>query len=126
MTKARTRRRRRRQGRTRWLTLENIGLIKQFFVTVGPIVVGAYLWVIPQIDAKAEQYVRSQFIAVGMDPKNIASLQETIVELQGQVKKKDEAVEELSDEVKEIKGDIGKVLYILEKQAPALATETAK
>jgi uncharacterized coiled-coil protein SlyX len=115
MTKAKPRRRR-QPKKTRWLTLENIGLIKQFFVTVGPIVVLAYGWAIPQIEAKAAEYVRSQFIAVGMDPQNIQTLNKNIAELQSKMKEKDDAVDNLSGELTDMKVDIGKVLILLQTQ----------
>lgn len=118
--KAKPRRRRYRRYPTsrRWLTLENIGLIKQFLVTVGPIVVAAYLWVIPQIDARAAEYVRSQFIAVGMDPATLQALNQNLAELQESVKEKDEDVEKLSDEFKDLKSEIGKALIILQERQP--------
>jgi uncharacterized coiled-coil protein SlyX len=127
MTKTK-RRRRYRPTRTRWLTLENISLVKQFFVTVGPIVVAAYLWVIPQIQAQAADYVRGQFIAVGMDPATIQALNKNLAELQETVKEKDEAVEKLSDEFNDLKMEIGKALIILQERQPipAPATEPVK
>lgn len=110
MTKPRTRRYRRRKPKRRWLTLENISLIKQFFVTVGPIFVAAYLWVIPEVDAKMTAYVRSQFIAVGMNPENLEKLSNGLAELQETVKEKDAATDQLSRDVLELKGLIGSVI----------------
>lgn len=130
MPKARIRRYRRRPVKTSWLTLENISLIKQFFVTVGPIVVAVYLWVIPQIDARAAEYVRAQFVAVGMDPATLQAVNKNLADLQSNFDQSAKSNEKLSSDVQDLKSQLGTVLELMKLQAlkgePQPITEPVK
>jgi len=84
-------------------------MIKQWIATVGPIVVAAYLWVIPQIQAQAADYLKGQLDVLGVSSENIAKLNQNIEELTKQSEEREKDVEEL-------KGDLGKVIILLEQQ----------
>lgn len=100
------------------LTLENIAMVKQWIYTVGPMILAAYFWALPLIESRAQEYVRQQFIAVGMDPLTLEKLGQGLEALKDKVEEGDKAQEKIEQDVGEIKSNISKVLTIIERQSP--------
>lgn len=97
------------KDRAPWLTLENMSMVKQWVATIGPVALAAYLWVIPQIQAQTQNYLKNQLDALGISADNIAGLNKNLEEMQ----KKDD---ERSKDIEAIKDGLGKLIYQLEQQ----------
>lgn len=102
--------------------LENISWAKQWIAVVLPALVYLYGWVIPQLDAQAAEYVKQQFIAVGMDPATLNTLRISVEDLKSQLQQQDKVREKLADDVGDLKTDLKGVLILLQQQQQMVPT----
>jgi len=100
-----------------WIGSITIADIKQWLFIMVPIVAFWWAYLGPLVQSKAEEYVRAQFVAAGVDPENIANLTKTIDEFQARLKEKDEATDKLSSDVQDLKSLLGTVLELQKLQA---------
>lgn len=109
-----------------YFSLDTVKRIKDWFYVVLPI--GAALWIVagPYVDAKAGDYLRVQLERIGMDPATVQALNKNLTDLQETVKEKDATVDQLSRDVGELKGDIGKVLILLQTQQQPIPAPIAE
>ena len=103
-----------------------VGQIKQWLTVMVPIAFGFWAFAGPYVDAKAEELLKSKLIEIGMDPATVQALNKNLIELQENVKKKEESTSKLADDVNELKVDLGKVLILLEQQQRAIQGEAVK
>lgn len=128
MTKTRTRTRivYRDRPAPNWFNLDTIRRVKDGLWSFGAIL--TVLWFVagPFVNAQAGDYLKGQLIEIGMDPATVQTLNKNLQDLQETVKERVIAVEKLSDEVNEMKGDIGKVLILLQTQQQPLPAPIAE
>lgn len=117
MSKAKTRIVYRDRPANNYFSLDTIKRIKDWFYVVLPI--AAALWIVagPYVDAKAADYLKAQLVLIGMDPATVQALNKNLVELQETVKSKDESTKQLSNDVQELKSQLGTVLELIKLQA---------
>lgn len=127
MKKPRTRIVYRDRPTTHYFSLDTVKRIKDWFYVVLPVAGAMWLVADPYVDAQAEEYLKSQLMQIGMDPATVQALNKNLMDLQEVVQERDEASKKLSEDVGELKSQLGTVLKLMEiqvlKGAPAAPVE---
>ena len=68
---------------------------RQIAISVGTVVFGVWAFLLPYVNAQAEDLLRDKLVAIGMDPSNIQTLNESLKELTEKSDERDQKVDKI-------------------------------